>query len=535
MHKTKSPKTDSSTYSKSLALNSHPQLTHRPFSSEIQKASVAAKTPTDIENEGFAEQQMEATGLSIQAKYGTITSEGQERLTVLQAKMDGLLNSRLEHATRFGHNIANIPLRRPQISTPIQAKLTIGEPGDKYEQEADETARLVVQRIHQSQGEKVQRESLPQEEEELQMKLESSIQRESLPAEEDELQMKPMVQRVADEGMATSPDLETSITKAQENQFEGRGFAVQKKSDTHTQKTDLNTLLLQAKSFGHSISKLAVQESSSASPQTSGLRIQAKLSIGEPGDHYGQFLAMADNYSSEQQPIQMSKNKNEPISVRKPEHNQEQIQDEMIKLWKSNPINEQDQLRADYAWNYRKTEGGWCDGWSYVLSRGADDLADLWAEIDNLLDSGDPLNSTSIYNATTFARKACLYHIMNHDAPADNEDNPTQYADYQAANFSLEQKPSDRENWKHDDSGTLPMYIIVNEIKSLQVGQTLRLTSPIHDAAVKHTKEGYIVSETESHGVQKCQKLEEALLILEEWQAECERKHAPFFNQTLIV
>ncbi|MHC5755974.1 MAG: eCIS core domain-containing protein, partial [Nostoc sp.] len=214
MHKTKSSKTDLSTYSNSPALNSFSQLAHRPYGSEIQKASVAAKTPTGIENEAFAEQQMEATGLEIQAKYDTITPEGQERLTVLQAKMDGLLNSRLSHATRFGHNIANIPLRRPHISTPIQAKLTIGEPGDKYEQEADETARQVVQRIHQPQSEKLQRESLPEEEEELQMKPERSIQQESLPAEEEELQMKPMVQRVADGGMAASPDLETSILQA---------------------------------------------------------------------------------------------------------------------------------------------------------------------------------------------------------------------------------------------------------------------------------------------------------------------------------
>ncbi|MHC5726155.1 MAG: eCIS core domain-containing protein [Nostoc sp.] len=77
-------------------------------------------------------------------------------------------------------------------------------------------------------------------------------------------------------------------TETQENQFQGRGFAVQKKSDIHTQKTDLNALLLQAKNFGHSISKLARQESSSASPQTNGLSIQPKLSIGEPGDRYEQ-------------------------------------------------------------------------------------------------------------------------------------------------------------------------------------------------------------------------------------------------------
>ncbi|WZF22409.1 DUF4157 domain-containing protein (plasmid) [Nostoc sp. UHCC 0302] len=213
MHKTKLSKTDSSIYSNSLSPNSHSQLAYRPFASQPAKVSSAAKTSTDIEDVAFAEQQMEATGLEIQAKYGKITPEGQERLTVLQAKMDGLLNSRLSHATQFGHNIANIPLLRPQTSTPIQAKLTIGEPGDKYEQEADETARQVVQRIHQSQGEKVQRESLL-EEEELQMKPERRIQRESLPLSEDELQMKPMVQRVADGGMATSPDLETSIQQA---------------------------------------------------------------------------------------------------------------------------------------------------------------------------------------------------------------------------------------------------------------------------------------------------------------------------------
>lgn len=209
MHKTKSPKSHSPTYSTSLFPNSYPQLAYRPFGSQLQKSSVAPKTQTEVENVAFAQQHQETTGLSVQAKYGTITPEGQERLTVLQAQMDGLLNSQLSHATRFGHNIANIPLRRPDTSTTIQSKLTIGEPGDKYEQEADETARQVVQRIHQSKGEKVQRESLP-EEDELQMKPESSIQRESLP-KEDELQMKPMVQRVADRGRATSPDLETSI------------------------------------------------------------------------------------------------------------------------------------------------------------------------------------------------------------------------------------------------------------------------------------------------------------------------------------
>ena len=77
-------------------------------------------------------------------------------------------------------------------------------------------------------------------------------------------------------------------TATQENQFKGRGFAVQKKSDIGARKPNLNTQLLQAKSFGHSISKLSGQENSGASPQTGGLSIQPKLSIGEPGDPYEQ-------------------------------------------------------------------------------------------------------------------------------------------------------------------------------------------------------------------------------------------------------
>ncbi|MEH2178437.1 eCIS core domain-containing protein [Nostoc sp.] len=205
-------KTASFINSNSKAVEQNPQLAYRPFASRVQKASVAPVTQSTKEDVAFAQQKFKATGLELQAKYGKITPEGQERLTVLQAKMDGLLNSRLKHAKRFSHNFANIPLRRPD--TPIQAKLTIGEPGDKYEQEADETARQVVQRIHQPQSEKLQRESLPEEEEELQMKPSGSIQRESLP-DEEELQMKPMVQRrVSDGGMAATQDLEASINQA---------------------------------------------------------------------------------------------------------------------------------------------------------------------------------------------------------------------------------------------------------------------------------------------------------------------------------
>ena len=78
----------------------------------------------------------------------------------------------------------------------IQAKLAIGEPNDKYEQEADATAARVVQQINSSTPSQSQ-----------------PIQRQEL--EEEELQMKPIVQRRENiDGGEASTDLESSIQSA---------------------------------------------------------------------------------------------------------------------------------------------------------------------------------------------------------------------------------------------------------------------------------------------------------------------------------
>ncbi|MBD2450055.1 alpha/beta fold hydrolase [Nostoc sp. FACHB-152] len=73
----------------------------------------------------------------------------------------------------------------------IQAKLTIGAVGDKYEQEADRTAQQVVQRINapsqSDRGQAIQSETIP--EAELQKKPEiSTIQRQEMPEETEEEQ-----------------------------------------------------------------------------------------------------------------------------------------------------------------------------------------------------------------------------------------------------------------------------------------------------------------------------------------------------------
>ncbi|MEI1378398.1 DUF4157 domain-containing protein [Nostoc sp. UHCC 0926] len=141
------------------------------------------------------------------------------------------------------HDISRIPLRNPQ------AKLSISQPGDKYEQEADSVAQQVMQRIAQPvnrqsiqpqalpEGEELQmkpmansirplqRQEMPEDEEELQMKSldNSTLQRQEVPEEEEELQMKPMVQRRAEGLMADAPDIEASI-----NQARGGGQAMAK-------------------------------------------------------------------------------------------------------------------------------------------------------------------------------------------------------------------------------------------------------------------------------------------------------------------
>ncbi|MEH2391442.1 MAG: DUF4157 domain-containing protein [Nostoc sp.] len=98
------------------------QLTSRPFPLTTKQTTptptptVQAKTAAPI----YHQHQEETQGLKIQRKTKTNLLEIPDLMTAPKVKL-------------------------PQV---IQAKLTIGEPGDKYEQEADTVARQVVQRLH---------------------------------------------------------------------------------------------------------------------------------------------------------------------------------------------------------------------------------------------------------------------------------------------------------------------------------------------------------------------------------------------------
>ncbi|MBN3905855.1 MAG: hypothetical protein HWQ35_04490 [Nostoc sp. NMS1] len=131
------------------------KLTPRYFGIQSKETSEKPLTQEQIDNQAFQIQKMDATKLEIQAKYGTITPEGQERLGVLQAKMNNFWMQRKE-SSKGQPNLLEIPdlftRRETRLAQQIQPQLTIGQPDDKYEQEANRVATHVVSQMHQPQS-----------------------------------------------------------------------------------------------------------------------------------------------------------------------------------------------------------------------------------------------------------------------------------------------------------------------------------------------------------------------------------------------
>ncbi len=79
----------------------------------------------------------------------------------------------------------------------VQAKLTVGPAGDKYEQEADRVAKQVMETVSTPGPEAAQRQAPEEEEEMLQAK--PLAQRQADHEDEEMLQAKPLAQRQADD------------------------------------------------------------------------------------------------------------------------------------------------------------------------------------------------------------------------------------------------------------------------------------------------------------------------------------------------
>ncbi|MBD2504733.1 hypothetical protein [Anabaena azotica] len=134
----------------SATVSQEAQFQSQPLKQKTQQPTNTPLSQTEVENQEFQQHKLEATRLSIQAKHGTITPEGQTQLTLLQAKMNDVLQRRVQQSAGFGHNLEKIALHHPDRIPTVQPKLAIAQPGDKYEQQADQVAATVVNQINQT-------------------------------------------------------------------------------------------------------------------------------------------------------------------------------------------------------------------------------------------------------------------------------------------------------------------------------------------------------------------------------------------------
>ncbi|MEH2284493.1 MAG: DUF4157 domain-containing protein [Nostoc sp.] len=152
----------------------------------------------------------------------------------------------------------NLPLMHDisRISLRPQTKLTVNQPGDVYEQEADRVAQQVMQRMSDPVSKQsVQREALPEEEEELQMKsladTNTSLQREALPEEEEELQMKSLAD--------TNTSLQREALPEEEEELQMKSLAdtntsLQRQGGGVAATSDLETSIQQERGSGQPLS-----------------------------------------------------------------------------------------------------------------------------------------------------------------------------------------------------------------------------------------------------------------------------------------
>jgi len=252
------------------------QFAPRPFAVQAQQDSHRSPTQEEIENEAFNQNKFEAFGLQRKEKHGTITPVEQERLGVLQAKMDDFWVQRRAKGSQFSYSLESILGRVPEnpVSNnvqlklaiqphrsdvspqspknrgidfqrgdaqnhqipPLQTKLTIGQPNDKYEQEADRVALQVVQQINSPVNTKsIQEQSVKRqtEEEEIQAKSEiTSILRQGITTEEKaSTELESAINSARGSGQPLAPNLQQSMGQAMKVDFSGVRVHTDAKSD----------------------------------------------------------------------------------------------------------------------------------------------------------------------------------------------------------------------------------------------------------------------------------------------------------------
>jgi hypothetical protein len=92
----------------------HTALHGYPITTHGVRDSNEARTAQDLDSQQYHQDTFEETKLNLQAKYGTITPEQQERLAFLQAKRADFWQRYLANAGKLGHSFADIPVTTTQ-------------------------------------------------------------------------------------------------------------------------------------------------------------------------------------------------------------------------------------------------------------------------------------------------------------------------------------------------------------------------------------------------------------------------------------
>ncbi|MFB2877384.1 DUF4157 domain-containing protein [Floridanema aerugineum] len=157
---------------------------------------------------------------------------------VHDAKPDETVQSKI--APDAGFNLLQMKLF-PDAPTPVQAKLSVGAPGDKYEQQADSVATKVMTMPAPENEEPIQREALPEEkkEEKVQTKplaatVTPLVQRETAAEEpqEEEVQAKAL--------SGNTIQRETAAEEPQEEEVQAKAESEGKSSNNSNLESQLN-------------------------------------------------------------------------------------------------------------------------------------------------------------------------------------------------------------------------------------------------------------------------------------------------------
>jgi hypothetical protein len=151
------------------------------------------------------------------SRYRTYQQQSRKAVQTKQNESPKKQQPRSQHEYQFANFPPRAIIDNVSRSSVVQPKLQIGEVGDKYEQEADRVAKATVEQINIPETQQVQRDILPQQEEELQMKPlaeKQVLQAQPIPTISPLNTPKVSLQAQGIGGGAASPDLEDNIHRA---------------------------------------------------------------------------------------------------------------------------------------------------------------------------------------------------------------------------------------------------------------------------------------------------------------------------------